>query len=106
MYAVMETGGMQFKVEPGMKLSIPRLETEEGGELSVGRVLLVSDGEDVQVGKPLVDGATVRLKVISHDRGPKIRVYKRKRRKGSEKLTGHRQDYSFVEVLEIQGKGE
>jgi large subunit ribosomal protein L21 len=106
MYAVMETGGMQFKVEPGMKLSIPRVDTEEGGELNVDRVLLLSDGDDVRVGTPLVDGASVRLRVLDHGRGPKIRVYKRKRRKGSEKLTGHRQDNSFVEVLEIVGGGE
>ena len=106
MYAVMETGGMQFKVEPGMKLSIPRVDTEEGEELTVERVLLLSDGDDVKVGTPLVDGASVRAKVISHGRGPKIQVYKRKRRKGFEKKTGHRQDNTFIEVLEIQGSGQ
>jgi len=106
MYAVMETGGMQFKVEPGMKLSIPRVETGEGEEMTVDRVLLLSDGDDVKVGTPLVEGASVRVKVLSHGRGPKIHVYKRKRRKGFEKKTGHRQDNSFVEVLEIAGSGE
>ena len=101
----METGGMQFKVEKGMKLSIPRVDTEEGEELTVGRVLLLSDGDDVKVGTPLVEGASVRVRVISHGRGPKIEVYKRKRRKGFEKKTGHRQDNSFVEVLEVQPTG-
>ncbi|MBD3278010.1 MAG: 50S ribosomal protein L21, partial [Candidatus Aegiribacteria sp.] len=98
MYAIVETGGFQFRVEPGMKLNVPRMENEEGETVDLDRVLLVADGEEVKVGAPLVEGATVQAEVLEHGRGKKITVYKRKRRKGYERTKGHRQDYSRIEI--------
>ena len=101
MYAIVETGGFQFKVEPGMKLNVPRMEKEEGDTVELDRVLLVADGDDVEVGAPLVEGAIVKAEVLQHGRGKKITVYKRKRRKGYERTKGHRQDYSRIEIKSI-----
>ena len=99
MYAIVETGGMQFRVEPGMKLNIPLLSIEEGENVTLDRVLLVGDDDgSVSVGAPLVDGAAVEAKVLEHGRDKKIVVYKRKRRKGYEKTMGHRQDYTRIEI--------
>lgn len=101
MYAIVETGGLQFRVEPGMKLNVPRLASDEGESVSLERVLLLEDGDDVQVGSPLVEGASVKAEVLEHGRGGKITVYKRKRRKGYERTRGHRQDYTRIEIKSI-----
>lgn len=102
MYAIVETGGFQFRVEPGMKLNVPRLSSDEGESVSLERVLLLEDGDDVQVGSPHVEGASVKARVLEHGRGGKITVYKRKRRKGYERTRGHRQDYTRIEVESIE----
>ncbi|MFO8183889.1 MAG: 50S ribosomal protein L21 [Candidatus Aegiribacteria sp.] len=101
MYAIVETGGLQFRVEPGMKLNVPRLASDEGESVNLERVLLLEDGDDVQVGSPLVEGASVKAEVLEHGRGGKITVYKRKRRKGYERTRGHRQDYTRIEIKSI-----
>ncbi|MBN2588143.1 MAG: 50S ribosomal protein L21 [Candidatus Fermentibacteraceae bacterium] len=101
MYAIIETGGFQFRVEPGMKLNIPRLTSEEGESITLGKVMLLADGEEVAVGSPLVEGASVEAQVLEHGRGGKITVFKRKRRKGYEKTRGHRQDYTRIEIKSI-----
>jgi len=88
LYAIIETGGFQFKVEPGMKLNVPRIESGEGDSINLDRVLLVGDGDDVEVGTPMIAGASVEAEVLEHGRGKKIIVFKRKRRKGYEKNTG------------------
>ncbi len=103
MYAVIESGGFQFRVEPGMKINVPRLSNAEGETLDIKSVMLFADGEDVRVGNPLVEGVSVQAEVLEHGRGGKITVYKRKRRKGYEKTQGHRQDYTRIEIKSING---
>jgi large subunit ribosomal protein L21 len=103
LYAVIETGGLQYRVEPGMKLSVAKLDTGEGETVSFDKVMLVSGADGVRIGTPLIAHAVVRAKVLSHVRGPKITVFHRKRRKGHEKRTGHRQDLTNVEITEIAG---
>ena len=101
MYAIIETGGFQFKVEPGMKLNVPKIESGEGDSINIDRVLLFGDGDDVEVGTPIIAGASVEAEVLEHGRGKKIIVYKRKRRKGYERTQGHRQDYTRIEIKSI-----
>lgn len=103
MYAIIETGGLQFRVEPGLRLAVPRLKAEEGGSVVFDRVLLFSSDGGVVVGKPAIDAASVNATVLKHIRGPKIEVYRRKRRKGHEKKTGHRQELTEVEITTIRG---
>ena len=101
MYAIIETGGLQFKVETGMKLNIPKIPGEVGEQIVIDRVLLTDDGKDSVVGTPFVKDATVGATILEHGRDKKIIVFKRKRRKGMEKKQGHRQDYTRVEIGEI-----
>lgn len=101
MYAIIETGGFQFRVEPGMRLNVPKISSEEGASISLDRVMLLADGDDVAVGSPVVEGASVEATVLEHGRGGKITVYKRKRRKGYERTRGHRQDYTRIEIQSI-----
>ncbi|NLP05530.1 50S ribosomal protein L21 [Candidatus Fermentibacteria bacterium] len=103
MYAIIETGGLQFRVEPGLRLTVPRLKVEEGGNVVFDRVLLFSSEGGVVVGRPSIDAASVEARVLRHMRGPKIEVYHRKRRKGHEKKTGHRQELTEIEIAAIKG---
>ena len=92
MYAVFQTGGKQFRAEPGARLRVPSLDVEEGDTVTFEEVLLAGDGEDdVRVGTPTVEGAAVKAEVIRHGRGRKVIVFKRKRRKGYRRKQGHRQ---------------
>ena len=102
MYAVFETGGKQFRAETGVRLRIPTLEAEPGDSVTFDHVLVTGDGEEnVKVGAPTVDGASVKAEVIRHGRGDKIIVFKRKRRKGYRKKQGHRQDFTEIRVEEV-----
>jgi large subunit ribosomal protein L21 len=101
MYAVFRTGGKQFRAEPGIRLRVPTLDAEQGDSVVFDDILLTSDGDAVQVGQPVVDGATVKAEVIGHGREKKVIVFKRKRRKGYRKKQGHRQDYTEIRVDEI-----
>ena len=102
MYAVFQTGGKQFRAEPGTRLRIPTLEAEIGDSVTFDHVLLAGDGEEkVQVGMPTVDGASVKAEVIRHGRGDKVIVFKRKRRKGYRKKQGHRQNFTEIRVEEV-----
>lgn len=101
MYAIVETGGLQFRVEPGMKMNVPRIDSEEGSSIKLKRVLLLAEGEDIEVGSPVVENASVEAEVLEHGRDKKIIVFKRKRRKGYEKTRGHRQDYTRIEIKAI-----
>jgi len=101
-YAIVETGGLQFRVEPGMKLNVPLMTAPEGSSVTLDRVLLLAVDDDVSVGAPLVEGAFVEAQVLEHGRGDKVVVYKRKRRKGYEKKMGHRQDYTRIEVTGLK----
>lgn len=102
MYAVFETGGKQFRAEPGARLRIPSLDVEPGESVTFDQVLLASDGtEGVRVGTPVVDGASVRAEVLRHGRGDKVIVFKRKRRKGYRRKQGHRQNFTEVRIDEV-----
>ena len=101
MYAVFRTGGKQFRAEPGKKIRIPSMEVDPGDSVTFEDVLLASNGDDVQVGTPQVDGAKVRAEVLRHGRDRKIIVFKRKRRKGFRRKQGHRQGFTEIRVEEI-----
>lgn len=103
MYAIVDIAGQQFKVEKDQKLYVHRLEVEEGKKVSFDRVLLIDTGDKVSVGDPLVKGATVNAKVLSHLKGDKVLVFKKKRRKGYKKLNGHRQ---YMTEIQIEGISE
>jgi large subunit ribosomal protein L21 len=101
MYAVVRTGGKQVRVEPGDRVRVERLPGDVGSSVSLADVLLVGDDAEVKVGRPLVDGASVRGTITAQGRHPKIRVFKMKRRKGYRRLQGHRQDYTEIEIDSI-----
>ena len=103
MYAIVEDSGTQWRVEEGQTLRIDSRTAEVGGDLTFDRVLLLSDENGVQVGKPLVEGAKVTAKVLGPAKGPKLEVVKVRRRKNSRTHTGHRQGYLTVRVTSIQG---
>ena len=101
MYAVFRTGGKQFRARSGERLRVPSLAVDTGATVTFDDVLLLSDGEDVKVGHPTVEGATVKAEVVGHGRGKKVIVFKRKRRKGYRRKQGHRQNYTEIRVGEI-----
>ena len=101
MYAVLETGGKQYRVVAGDKLEVERLETEAGKSFTFDRVLLVNNAGKLAVGAPTVTGATVTADVVEHIRGEKKITFKMKRRKGYHKTTGHRQELTVVQIKTI-----
>ena len=101
MYAVIKSGGKQYKVEKGDKLKVEKLDTEAGKKFKISDVLMLVDGETVTVGTPLVKGAKVSATVESHGRGPKVKVVKFRRRKQHRKQMGHRQAYTEISITEI-----
>lgn len=101
MYAVVKTGGKQYRVSAGEKLRIEQITAAIGQEIVLDQVLLVADGEAVKFGAPLLSGAQVKAKVIKHGRGDKIRIFKLRRRKHYRKSQGHRQNYTEIEILGI-----
>ena len=98
MYAVIKTGGKQYRVVTGEKLKIEQIPAEVGAEVTLDQVLMLGEGEAVQIGTPLVTGATVRATVLSHGRHDKVRIFKMRRRKHSQKHQGHRQNYTEIRV--------
>jgi len=100
-YAVIRTGGKQYRVEPGTLLRVERLDGEVGGTVEFPDVLLRADDESVRVGTPIVEGAIVRATVVEQGRAKKILVYKKKRRKNYRRRRGHRQYITTVRVTEI-----
>ena len=101
MYAIVETGGKQFRVEEGATIRVAKLAAEAGSEVSLDKVLMVG-GDEVKIGAPYVADAKVTAKVFEHGRGEKVLVFKKWRRNDSRKLQGHRQDYTALEVTAIQ----
>lgn len=101
MYAVIKSGGKQYKVKQGDTIKVEKISADEGADIKISDVLLVSDGEEVKVGTPLVAGATVSATVKSHGRGPKIRIIKFKRRKHYRRQMGHRQGYTELSITGI-----
>lgn len=106
MYAVIETGGKQYRVSPGQTVEVELLPAEPGGEVALERVLLVSTGESTQVGTPTVDGAVVTATVVREGRGDKIIVFKYHNKKRYRRTQGHRQDYTYLTVTDIQADGK
>lgn len=106
MYAIVEIAGQQFKVERGNKVYVHRLEANEGAKIEFDRVLLMGNGDKVQVGSPTVDGAKVAATVISHLKGDKVIIFKKKRRKTTQKWNNHRQSYTQILIQGVLGKGE
>jgi large subunit ribosomal protein L21 len=106
MYAIVEIAGQQFKVQAPQKLKVHRLELEEGKHVELGNVLLLSDGAKTSVGTPVVEGARIAAKVLAHSKADKVMVGKKKRRKGYQKLNGHRQYLTELWVEAILAKGE
>lgn len=101
MYAIVEVAGQQFKVEKDQKIFVHRLQANEGEEVSFEKVLLIDNDGAVKVGKPQVAGATVKAKVLTHLKGDKVIVFKKKRRKGYKVKNGHRQCLTQLQVSEI-----
>ncbi len=101
MYAIVDIAGQQFKVEKGQEVFVNRLEGEEGADLEFDQVLLVDNKGDIKVGTPVVDGAKVSAKIVSHLRGDKVVVFKKKRRKGYQKSNGFRSELSKVVIENI-----
>ena len=101
MYAVIKSGGKQYKVEKGDKIKVEKLDTEAGKKFNITDVLMLVDGETVTVGTPLVKGAKVSATVESHGRGPKVKIVKFRRRKQHRKQMGHRQAYTEISITEI-----
>ncbi|HEY7741900.1 MAG TPA: 50S ribosomal protein L21 [Burkholderiales bacterium] len=101
MYAVIQTGGKQYRVSAGEKLKIERIAGDVGQEIVLDRVLLVADGDALKMGAPLLAGARVKAKVLTHGRGEKVRIFKLNRRKHYRRTQGHRQNYTEIEILGI-----
>jgi large subunit ribosomal protein L21 len=103
MYAVIQTGGKQYRVKSGEQVKIEALAAEVGAAVSFDRVLMLGEGEGVRIGAPFVAGAAVKATVVSQGRGEKIRIFKLRRRKHFAKTQGHRQSYTEVRIDEIVG---
>jgi large subunit ribosomal protein L21 len=101
MYAVIKSGGKQYRVESGAKLRVERLAADVGAAVSFDQVLLVGDGEGVKVGAPLVSGALVKATVLAQGRDDKVRIFKLRRRKHYTKTQGHRQSFTEVRIDDI-----
>ncbi len=103
MYAVIVSGGKQHRVVEGETLKLEKIETETGGAIEFDRVLMIVDGDTIQIGAPVVEGAKVTAEVVSHGRADKIHIIKFRRRKHHMKRQGHRQWYTEVKITGIQG---
>ena len=103
MYAVIKTGGKQYRVSPGDKLRVESLAVAEGESVDFDQILMVSDGNNVSIGNPLLSDAVVTGKVVNHGRGDKVRIVKFRRRKHHRKQMGHRQNYTELEIVSING---
>ncbi len=101
MYAVVKTGGKQYRVSAGQKLKVEQIPAEVGAEVTLDQVLMVGEGESVKVGAPLVAGATVKATVVSHGRHDKVKIFKMRRRKHYQKHQGHRQNYTELRIETI-----
>lgn len=100
MYAIIETGGKQYRVQEGMKLRVAKIATEVGSEVTLDKVLMLGGGE-LSIGAPYIANAKVTAEVLEHGRGEKIRVFKKRRRQDSRCMQGHRQDYTAIQIKAI-----
>ena len=102
MYAIIETGGKQYRVASGQRLQVERLDAEAGGEVVFDKVLAVADEADTRFGAPYLAGATVTAEVIGDGKAKKVLIFRQKERKGMRRLRGHRQPYTDVRIKEIK----
>jgi large subunit ribosomal protein L21 len=98
MYAVIKTGGKQYKVSAGEKLKVETFPADVGAQITLDQVLLVADGDSVTMGTPLVAGASVNATVVGHGRGEKVKIFKLRRRKHYRKTLGHRQNFTEIQI--------
>jgi large subunit ribosomal protein L21 len=103
MYAIIKTGGKQYKVQAGEQIRVEGLAGDVGSSISFGEVLLVGAGDSVKLGAPLLSGASVKATIVSHGRGEKVKIFKMRRRKHYQKTQGHRQSYTEVRIDDIKG---
>ena len=103
MYAVIKSGGKQYKVAPGEKLKVEQLSADVGAEVVLDQVLMVGEGDNLRLGQPIVAGATVKATVVGHGRGDKVTIFKMRRRKHYQKHQGHRQNYTELKIESIVG---
>ncbi len=103
MYAIIKTGGKQYRVKSGEQLRVETLPADVGAAVSFDQVLAVGNGDAVRVGTPLLAGATVKATVLAHGRGDKVRIFKLRRRKHFQKSQGHRQNYTEIRIDDIVG---
>jgi large subunit ribosomal protein L21 len=103
MYAVVRSGGKQYRVTPGGSVRLEKLPGEVGASITLDEVLMIGGEGDVKIGAPTVDGASVTGTIVAQGRSPKIRVFKMKRRKGYRRSQGHRQDYTEIKIDGISG---
>ena len=101
MYAIVEIAGQQFKVNKDQKIYVHRQEGEVGDKLNFDKVYLIDNNDEIKVGAPVVSGASVNASIVSHVRGDKVLVFKKKRRKSYQKLNGHRQDFTQILIEDI-----
>jgi large subunit ribosomal protein L21 len=102
MYAVVSTGGKQYKVQKGETLRIEKIPGEVGGKVTLDQVLLVADGESIRVGRPMIEKAAVQASIVEQDKAKKILVFKYKRRKRYRRKAGHRQPYTAIRIDDIE----
>ncbi len=103
MYAVIKTGGKQYKVAPGENLKVEQIPADVGAEVVIDQVLMVGDGDSVRLGQPVIAGVTVKATVVAHGRGDKVMIFKMRRRKHYRKHQGHRQGYTELKIDSIVG---
>ena len=103
MYAVVKTGGKQYRITPGEKVKVEQIAADVGAEVVLDQVLMVGDGDSVRLGQPTLAGAAVKATVVSHGRGEKVEIFKMRRRKHYQKHQGHRQNYTELKIDSITG---
>src|ERR1041384_5015476 len=103
MYAVVKTGGKQYRITPGEKVKVETLAVDVGAEVVLDQVLMIGEGDSVRLGQPTVAGAAVKATVVAHGRGPKIAIFKMRRRKNYRKHQGHRQGFTELRIESIAG---
>ncbi|WP_306606206.1 50S ribosomal protein L21 [Azonexus sp.] len=101
MYAVIKTGGKQYRVTNGLKFKVEQIPADVGAEITLDQILMVGEGESVKIGAPFLAGATVKATVLSHGRHDKVRIFKMRRRKHYQKRQGHRQNYTELRIDSI-----
>jgi large subunit ribosomal protein L21 len=106
MYAVIKTGGKQYKVEAGATLKVEKLVGDVGSKVVIDKVLMIADGDNTTIGAPLIAGATVNATVVSHGRADKVMIFKFRRRKHYRKTQGHRQSFTEIQIGEILAAGQ